>query len=208
MLLPELPPELDGELLLPEVLPEPLLPEPPEAPPEAADDLLLSADFFLVAACFLVLCDGVPDAPLVSDGVEVWACANCCACCSTAAIFCGSVLSVMELLAFWANDAADSVQSEAKMAMGSLFMVCSCLKKRGMMRTASAELWMLTPDSGYRIPNCGNGNPNLVGNTDDPAIASASLAPTCCDWQRRFFRRRLAAAISTEPRVALPRTDL
>ncbi len=122
LLLPEPPLDVDGELL-PELLPLlPDAPAPPEAPLEAADDLLLSEDFFLVAACFLVLCAG---APVVSDGVVVCACANCCARCSIAAIFCGSVLSLMPLLASCANDAVDNVQSEAKTAVESLFIVCS-----------------------------------------------------------------------------------
>ena len=100
----------------------PAAPLPPEAPLVAVADLLLVVDFFLVEWCFLPPWAGMP---AESEGMVVWACASLCACCSTAAIFCGSVLSVTPLLASCANDAADRVQSETKMAMGSLFMVCS-----------------------------------------------------------------------------------
>ena len=149
VLLPEVPPELDGELppeldgellpefdgeLLPELPPALALPPAPEAPeaPEALEPpdpplvlvevFALSLVFFLVELCFLLVWAGVP---LASYGVADWACASCCARPSTTAIFCGSVLSVIPLVASCANDAADKVQTEAKMAMGSLFMKCS-----------------------------------------------------------------------------------
>ena len=116
--------EPGGELLLEPGLPPaaPAAPVPPEAPLEETAGLLLALDFFLVEPCFLLLCAGVL---AESEGMVVWACASCCARCSTAAIFWGSVLSIITLLAPCANDAADRVQSEAKMARDSLFIVGS-----------------------------------------------------------------------------------
>lgn len=104
LLLSELLLEREGESPLAPELPLPLV---PEAPLDLATGLCFACDFFLLEACLPLRPSGAMS--VESDDVALWPCASCWACCSTAAIFPESVLSIISLLAFWANDAPDNV---------------------------------------------------------------------------------------------------
>ena len=116
---------LAGLSAAPEPVLAPLLPEPAAGAPDA-----LCAEFFDFACIFFFLeCGGlavdpvVPEFPLAPCAVSVCVCASIWARCSTAAIFCGSVLS--RTPSFCANAALESDRAEIRIAMDWFFKMCS-----------------------------------------------------------------------------------